>query len=116
MGFVLFTPVDTAVDSSLKNALNDFKGPRVKINSLRRHSNKASAHYCGKAVDLQFCPNLIAYLVSEEGEEWRKKYGVTFYIEGRPGSKKVKVYEEGPSKAYVFYNPRATGDHVHLEI
>lgn len=113
---MIYTPVDTSVSEQLKLALSDFNGPKVRVNSLRRHYRKASAHYHGKAVDLEFCPNLISYLLSDEGRVWREKYGITFYIEGKPGSKKVKQYEEGPSSEFVFYNPRATGDHVHLEI
>jgi hypothetical protein len=38
-----------------------------------------------------------------------------FYIEGRPGSRKVKSYLTDPTTSkFVFFNPKASGDHIHL--
>jgi hypothetical protein len=57
-------------------------------------------------------------LVSEEGKTWLKEHNITLYIEGRPGSRRVKQYASKRPEAgeYVFYNPEASGDHVHLNI
>lgn len=39
------------------------------------------------------------------------------YIEGQPGCRKVKKYLSDPiAKDYVFFNPEASGPHVHLNI
>ena len=91
-GFLLYTPVDTAVSKELVVALSDYTGPKAKINSLKRHYNHKSQHYHGKAVDLAWDEEVISFLISEEGQTWLKKHGITFYIEGKPGSKRVKKY------------------------
>ena len=109
--------MDTSVSNELKKALLAYSGPSVKINSLRRHSNPSSEHYHGNAVDLAWCEEVISYLLSEDGKQWLADHKLLMYIEGRPGSKKVKRYTADPdSSRYVFFNPRATGDHIHLEI
>lgn len=84
---------------------------------MRRHSNCKSQHYHGKAIDLAWDETVIAFLLSEEGRSWLKEHEVTFYIEGKPGSKKVRryLYDEVASE-YVFFNPNASGDHIHLNI
>jgi hypothetical protein len=117
LGFLLAEPLDTTVSKELKKALLAYSGPSVKINSLRRHYNPSSEHYHGNAVDLAWCEETIAYLLSEDGKKWLADHKLLMYIEGRPGSKKVKKYTSDPdSSRYVFFNPRATGDHIHLEI
>jgi hypothetical protein len=114
---LLYTPVDTAVSKELVLALSDYSGPKAKINSLKRHYNHKSQHFHGKAVDLAWDEEVISFLISDEGQTWLKKHGITFYIEGRPGSKRVSKYL-GDQKAsqFVFFNPRATADHVHLNV
>lgn len=116
-GFLLYTPVDTNISSEFAIALSDWKGPVAKVNSVRRHSNCKSQHYHGKAIDLAWDETVIAFLLSEEGRSWLKEHEVTFYIEGKPGSKKVRryLYDEVASE-YVFFNPNASGDHIHLNI
>lgn len=40
-----------------------------------------------------------------------------FYIEGRPGSRKVAKYlDNAATREYVFFNPKATGDHIHVAV
>lgn len=114
-GFILYTPVDTTLTQEFKIALEDYKGPQVKINSLKRHYNRKSDHYWGKAVDLEFSQDLINWLISEDGQTWLIAYDLHFYIEGKPGSQKVRKYLKDPATAsYVFFNPEATGNHVHI--
>lgn len=116
-GFLLYTPVDTAVSKELIYTLRTYPGPTARINSLRRHYNPTSQHYHGKAVDLEWNEEVIAFLISDEGKQWLQTHGVTFYIEGRPGSKKVRKYLNVPvASEYVFFNPDASGDHIHLNI
>lgn len=116
-GFLLYTPVDTAVSKELTVALSDYSGPKAKINSLKRHYNRSSQHFHGKAVDLAWNEEVISFLISDEGQMWLQRHGITFYIEGRPGSKRVSKYL-GDQKAsqFVFFNPRATADHIHLNV
>jgi len=113
--FVVYTPIDTTISDELRLAIHNYCGPSVKVNSMRRHGTK-SGHCKGRAIDLEFCPNLIDYLVSDEGQQWLESHNLIFYIEGKPGSKKVRYYNWGKYKEYVFFNPKATGDHVHLEV
>ena len=116
-GFLLYTPVDTSVSKELILALSDYKGPKAKVNSLRRHYNQSSQHFHGKAVDLAWNEEVIDFLVSAEGQLWLQKHGITFYIEGVPGSKRVKKYlgDQKYSK-FVFFNEHASGDHIHLNV
>lgn len=95
--------------------MQDYKGPTVKVNSLRRNWNHSSEHYHGRAIDLELSHDLITYLTSTEGKRWLDTHQLMFYIEGRPGSKRVKAYEKEETAQYVFFNPRATGDHIHIQ-
>jgi hypothetical protein len=69
MGFVMYTRIDTSIHPNFRLALTDYKGPTVRINSLKRNCNRASAHYHGKAADFELSDALIRYLVSDEGKE-----------------------------------------------
>lgn len=113
MGFIAFN-VDTSIHEDLRMALVSYTGPKVRINSLRRHWGTKSDHERGKAVDFDLCPSIVEYLTSEQGQKWLKEHSLMFYIEGRPGSREVKTYEEKYAQ-YVFYNPKATGPHIHIE-
>lgn len=113
--FKLYTPVDTMISDQLRTAITEYCGPSVKVNSMRRHGTK-SDHCKGRAIDLEFCDVLIEYLVSADGQKWLQDHNLIFYIEGRPGSRKVANYNKGIYKEFVFFNPRATGDHIHIEI
>lgn len=116
-GFLLYTPVDTSVCQDLIYVLSTYKGPEAKINSLRRHYNRSSEHYHGKAVDLAWNEEVISFLISEEGKVWLNTHNINLYIEGRPGSRRVKKYLSDPNASqYVFFNTSATGDHIHLNI
>lgn len=109
--------LDTSIDSSLVTALNAYTGPEVTISSLKRHKwNSKSKHRIGRAADFEFNPELIEWLVSEEGSLWRTQYGINFFIEGKPGSKLIKSYKRGVYEEFVFENPYATGDHIHIDI
>jgi len=113
-GFKLLGDVKTVgISGSLKEAMDNYKGPKDAVTSVMRLNSFKSQHRVGKAIDFRFSEELICYLLSDEGQEWLTTYSITFYIEGRPGSSKVKSYESTAPK-YVFYNPRATGDHIHL--
>ena len=107
-------PVDTSISNSFKEVLLSYSGPKVRVNSLKRGYNRSSQHYHGKAVDFEFSSELIDYLVSDAGQAWLKEHNLTFYIEGKPGSRKVSRYLKDPYRRYVFFNPDATGDHIHI--
>lgn len=114
-GFVLYTPVDTSICRKFALALSDYSGPKVRVNSIRRHSNRHSDHYHGKAVDFELSNDLVSWLLSPMGKEWCTKHSLHFYIEGKPGSRKVKSYLSDPiASKHIFFNPLATGDHIHL--
>lgn len=114
-GFKLYTKVDTTLTPKFKDALSDYRGPGVKVNSLRRHFNKHSDHFSGNAADFEFSNEMIQYLVSEDGQNWLVAWNLYFFIEGRPGSRKVAKYLSDPiTKPYVFFNKSATGNHIHL--
>lgn len=119
MGFKLEkASLDTNIHDRLEEALQDFTGPKKMITSLKRHKwNPKSKHRSGQAVDFEFSRELIEWLVSDAGAEWREKYGLTFYIEGQPGSQKLQRYkhDEKYSK-FVLENQYATGDHVHINL
>ena len=115
-GFSILQKVNANISEKLELALNSWTGPEGKITSLRRGYNPSSQHYYGKAADLNWDPEIIDYLVSEEGQKWLNAFQLTFYIEGKPGSKKVRSYDHGIYKPYIFYNPSATGDHIHLQL
>ena len=112
-GFILYTPVDTSLSKEFKTALANYTGPQVKVNSLRR-AGSGSRHCCGNAADLELTPALVEYLTSPAGECWLSEHKLSFMIEGKPGSRKVKSYQQAGFGKWVFFNPKASGDHVHL--
>jgi hypothetical protein len=118
LGFQLQkTRIDTTVTEGLKAALLLYSGPAATISSLKRHYNCKSDHYHGNAVDFAWCDVLINYLISDEGQAWVKAHGLYFFIEGRPGSRKVAAYLKNEVAAkHVFFNPNATGNHIHLGV
>ena len=120
LGFGIEGKIDTAVTSSIKNALSTYTGPKTSITSMKRHWGNKSAHEHGEAVDLKFDKRLIEWLVTVEGKAWLKAHSLMFYIEGRPGSKALKPYKKDLKyKSFVLENPRAvgkTGDHIHIEL
>ncbi|MCB0370626.1 MAG: hypothetical protein KDD45_14675 [Bdellovibrionales bacterium] len=67
LGFKIRGRVNTKISSQLMQALEDYSGPSIGINSLRRFWRKRSKHYTGNAVDLEFKHELIEWLVSEQG-------------------------------------------------
>lgn len=117
LGFKLQTnAINTRIHGTLEKALLDYNGPKVPISSLRRHGT-VSKHCCGKAVDFAWSQELIDYLVSEEGTAWRVAHGINFYIEDKPGSKKLTPYKNNPTyNKFVFENARASGPHIHLNL
>ena len=109
--------IDTSVTEGLKAALLMYSGPAATISSLKRHYNCKSDHYHGNAVDFAWCDVVINYLISDEGQAWVKAHGLYFFIEGRPGSRKVAAYLKNEVAAkHVFFNPSATGNHIHLGV
>lgn len=117
LGFVLYTRVDTTICPKFREVLATYPGPKVKLNSLRRHNDRGSRHYHGQAVDLELKHELVHFLISDEGQKWLDEHDLMFYIEGNPMRKtKVQKYEEGATGKYVFWNRRATGDHIHLAL
>jgi len=115
-GFSILQKVDARISEKLQLALKSWTGPEAGITSLKRGYNPSSQHYYGKAADFGWDPKVIDYLVSEEGQKWLNAFQLMFYIEGKPGSKKVKSYDHGIYAQYIFYNPHATGDHIHLQL
>lgn len=117
-GFDVCKGLDGRISAKMDSVMLSYKGPKVLVTSLRRNWNKKSDHYHGNAVDFDFSHEMIMYLVSEEGKAWMLEHGLYFYIEGRPGSKKVAEYLKDPLTApYVFFNPNAkgrSGNHIHL--
>ena len=88
----------------------------MRVNSLKRHFNCKSDHYRGKAVDLELSHELIEWLISEDGRSWLSGHNLMFYIEGKPHSPKVAKYlKDERTREFVFFNPRATGNHIHIE-
>lgn len=109
--------IDTSVSNTLKSVLTTYTGPAATISSLKRHYNCKSDHYHGNAVDFAWCDVLINYLISDEGQAWLSAHNLYFFIEGRPGSRKVAAYLKNEVAAkYVFFNPSATGNHIHLGV
>jgi hypothetical protein len=115
-GYNLERGVNTRIHPTLALALESYPGPRPLITSLRRSWNSKSMHNHGMAVDFNWSSEMIEYLMSEEGQIWLGAFNLTLFIEGKPGSSRVKAYDHGVYKKYVFYNPQATGDHIHLNI
>lgn len=117
LGFILWRVKSTDIHQELETALTSYTGPKVKITSLRRHWGTNSKHECGKAVDLELCPNLVSWLCTAEGVQWLETHNLKFYIEDRPGSRHLDKYKEDELyHRYVFENKRATGPHIHIEI
>jgi len=117
LGFVLYTKVDTTICPKFKEILLSYTGPKVKLNSLRRHNDRGSRHYHGQAVDLELKHELVHFLISDEGQRWLDTNNLMFYIEGNPRRRtKVQQYEAGETGKYVYWNRRATGDHIHLAL
>ena len=116
-GFLLYTPVDTTISKDFAYVLSTYSGPKAKVTSVKRYNDSSSRHYHGKAIDLAWDEELIAFLISEEGTRWLTEHDITLYIEGAPGSKKVRKYLDHPQAAqYCFFNKNATGDHIHMNI
>ena len=117
LGFVLYTKVDTTICPKYRDILSSYSEPKVKLNSLRRHNDRGSRHYHGQAVDLELKHELVHFLISDEGQRWLGANNLMFYIEGNPNRKTaVQKYEEGETGKYVYWNRRATGDHIHLAL
>lgn len=117
LGFVLYTRVDTTICPKFREILSSYNGPKVKLNSLRRHNDRGSRHYHGQAVDLELKNELVNFLISDEGQRWLDSHDLMFYIEGNPRKRtRVSQFESGETGRYVFWNKRATGDHVHLAL
>lgn len=115
--FKVLGKVNTNISLALKVALTEYQGPEVSITSLKRSWNNKSAHNHGNAVDFEFDGELIKWLVSTDGQAWLERHNLMFYIEDKPGSKILTPYKTDPLYAkFVFENPNATGDHIHIAI
>lgn len=127
-GFHVYADADTSVSQRLKAALETYEGPKSKVSSLKRHKRNKSDHNHGNAADFEFSDDMINYLVSENGKAWLKAHGLYFYIEAKPwseklskkqkrGYKRAAAYLANPATAkHVFFNPGATGPHIHLGV
>lgn len=114
LGFKLLGKCDYKISDELFEALEDYNGPEVRITSLKRHWNPHSQHFHGNAVDFEWNEELIDYLITSS---WLEHYNLMFYIEDKPGSKKLFKYKKDPMYSkYVFENPAATGPHIHIGI
>ncbi len=114
LNFVVWEPVDTSVTQEFYVALREYAGPVVRLNSLKRPGKK-SKHCHGNAADLELTHELVEYLLTEEGQDWLFNHQLQFYIEGKPGSRKVRKYYSDPKYSnFVFFNSHATGDHIHV--
>lgn len=106
------------LNPKLVKAIKEYSGPPILITSTVRLDNPRSMHFVGKAIDINFCPAVIDYLLTEEGKKWLSHHKLNFYIEGRPSSLRIRRYLEiNETKDYVFLNPKArgrTGDHLHI--
>lgn len=115
--FCISTEVNTSVTTELIGFLKLYNGPKVLITSLRRNWKGKSAHNRGRAVDFDLNEQLVNYLVSSEGQLWLNSQNCTMYIEGVPGCREVKKYESREEcRKYIFYNRKATGSHIHIEL
>lgn len=112
--------VDPRISPHLYAAFLDCLGPTVEVNSARRCNNPKSSHFTGEALDIRYDNAGIAFaewLISKEGTEWRKRWGIYFYIEA--SSSKNPIFKRlGGSKfePFHFVNRWATGPHIHLYI
>ena len=116
MGYVLCPGVNNHnINPKLKSVLENYNGPKPLVTSLRRNWNTKSQHNHGKAVDFAWSEDMIDYLVSDEGQRFLEKFNLTFYIEDKPGSKRLNKYlKDAKYKKYVFQNRNCTGPHIHI--
>jgi hypothetical protein len=115
MGYILCPGVNSNIHSKLKEVLENYNGPKPLVTSLRRSWNNESKHNHGKAVDFAWSEDMIDYLVSEEGQSFLDKFNLTFYIEDKPGSKRLNKYLNNKLYSkFVFPNPNCTGPHIHI--
>ena len=113
--FALTKGLNTNISSNLIKVLESYKGPKALITSLKRNKHNKSKHNIGNAVDLNFDAEFIDYLI--QNREWLEENNLNLYIEGKPNSKRIKAYLNNPTTApYVFFNPEASGDHIHINI
>jgi hypothetical protein len=120
MGYELQTTnVNTNISPKLVEFLEELKvvsATTFVITSLKRSSNNKSKHNIGLAVDFELTKELVNFLISEAGQELITKYNATVYIEDKPGSKLLKQFTTNLTNKYIFYNPGATGPHIHINI
>lgn len=112
--------IDTRISPQLYAAFLDCTGPSIDVNSAVRHTNHRSQHASGEALDIRYDEKGIAFahwLISEQGTEWRERFGVSFYVEGSSVSSPIFKSLNSPEfKPFYFVNRGATGPHLHIYI
>ena len=112
--------IDPNISPELYAAFLDCTGPEVEVNSARRFHNKKSQHFCGEALDIRYDAAGIAFahwMLSKEGTEWRKRFGISFYVEASSSTNPIFKDLGGPKfEPFHFVNRGATGPHLHLYI
>lgn len=110
---------DLRISESLIVALLSLpKSLPIVVTSGRRSTNPSSHHFSGQAIDIRLDDEgkrLADWLITAEGESWRKTNRIEFYIEDRY-SRASTFQEFSPEyfEEYFFYNILATGPHIHL--
>lgn len=90
----------------------------ITITSAYRPNNSKSYHAYGKAVDVRLDDEgmeFFKWLITPEGFAWREKHNIRFMFELH-NRELLKNYSGKVFKPYLFYNRKATGPHIHLEL
>lgn len=119
-GFRVSSSCDKYLDEALHMALSSYIGSeRPLITSMRRSFCSHSKHRSGKAVDINMDTagrEMLKHLITEEGKMWLSSNNLSFFIEDKPGSKRLREFRTEEYKDYLFENRGATGLHIHLYI
>jgi len=109
--FLIGQPLDDNISDALRIALQNYSGPAVKVTSARRWHSHGSDHRTGNAIDISYKDasgkDMRQYLDSDEGKAWLNTYGLNYYLENIRDARHHDNY---------FYNPAATGPHIHLYV
>lgn len=117
VGLTLCGVKSTAISQDLTAAIRDYTGPAVRITSLKRHWGTSSKHEIGRAIDFELSRDLVSWLCTLDGIKWREKHNLKFYIEGKPRCSALDFYiKDELYSQFVFFNRKATGPHIHIEI
>ena len=122
--FILKPSVNTDISPQLWFAISEYKGPTHLVTSMRRYKHPRfknmdrGAHGRGDAWDIRLDKRgleVLSWLVSKEGTQWRKRHRVSFKVEDSNWTSLMDSLHEKYSK-YMYIHDGATGAHIHLQI